>query len=321
MKEKKIEFNGALLIDKPSGISSHDVVAKLRYILKQKRIGHTGTLDPFATGLLVICLGRSTRLAQFLSAETKEYEAIVRFGFSTDTQDYTGKPISPFITSYGLKEVDWTLVLSGFLGEQWQIPPMFSAKKIAGETLYTLARKGQEVERQAVKIYIHHLEQLKLDDQLLRFNADGSCDVGIKVKCSAGTYIRTLAHDLGAKLGYGAHLVALRRTAIGNLSIINAKTLEQINEIYQNDKVFLPIITPNELVGDLPVVNLADEQVIQVRNGQTQYDPLVKTLELGSWVKLLDADRNLVSMAQVVEQNLNRKLQPKILVLEENDLQ
>lgn len=315
MKERKNDFNGALLVDKPVGFSSHDVVAKLRSILKQKRIGHTGTLDPFATGLLVICLGRSTRLAQFVTAETKEYEAVIRFGFSTDTQDYTGKPISPLVTSYGLKEVDWSLVLSAFLGEQWQIPPMFSAKKIDGKTLYDLARKGQEVERQAVKIYIYQLDLVKPKSEL-EFNADGTCDIAVKVKCSAGTYIRTLAHDLGTKLGYGAHLVSLRRIAIGSFSVTNAKTLEQISEICQRDRMLLPVITPNELIDNLPIATMSAEQLIQVRNGQAQYDVLAKTLELNSWVKLLDADKNLVAMAQVIEENVARKLQPRILLLE-----
>ena len=230
MTEKVSEFTGAILIDKPAGFTSHDVVAKLRSILKQKRIGHTGTLDPFATGLLIACLGKATRLVQFLATEVKEYEAVVRFGFSTDTQDYTGKPNSPIVTSYGLKSVDWESVLAEFIGEQWQTPPMFSAKKIAGETLYKLARQGQEIAREPVKIVVYKLEKIVTGNELA-FNADGTCDVAIKVKCSAGTYIRTLAHDLGAKLGFGAHLVELRRIAIGSFNILNTLTLEQVSEI------------------------------------------------------------------------------------------
>ena len=311
MREK--EFTGAILIDKPAGFTSHDVVAKLRSILKQKRIGHTGTLDPFATGLLIVCLGKATRLVQFLATEVKEYEAVVRFGFSTDTQDYTGKPNSPIITSYGLKSVDWGSVLAEFIGEQWQIPPMFSAKKIAGETLYKLARQGQEVAREPVKIVVYQLEKLATGNEL-DFNADGTCDVAIKVKCSAGTYIRTLAHDLGAKLGYGAHLVELRRTAIGSFNILNALTLEKVSEIYKENKT--SVITANDLMVHLPAINLVEKQVEKVRNGQAQIVELVKELRLDSWFRLLNSRNELVAMAQLIEEEGLRKLQPRILFMD-----
>lgn len=311
MREK--EFTGAILIDKPAGFTSHDVVAKLRSILKQKRIGHTGTLDPFATGLLIVCLGKATRLVQFLATEVKEYEAVVRFGFSTDTQDYTGKPNSPIITSYGLKSVDWESVLAEFIGEQWQTPPMFSAKKIAGETLYKLARQGQEVAREPVKIVVYQLEKLVTGNELT-FNADGTCDVAIKVKCSAGTYIRTLAHDLGAKLGYGAHLVELRRTAIGSFNILNALTLEKVSEIYKENKT--SVITANDLMVHLPAVNLVEKQVEKVRNGHAQIVELVKELSLDSWFRLLNSKNELVAMAQLIEEEGLRKLQPRILFMD-----
>jgi len=313
MREK--EFTGAILIDKPAGFTSHDVVAKLRSILKQKRIGHTGTLDPFATGLLIICLGKATRLVQFLATEVKEYEAVIRFGFSTDTQDYTGKPNSPIITSYGLKSVDWESVLAEFIGEQWQTPPMFSAKKIAGETLYKLARQGQEVAREPVKIVVYQLEKLVTGNELT-FNADSTCDVAIKVKCSAGTYIRTLAHDLGAKLGFGAHLVELRRTAIGRFNILNALTLERVSAIYKKDKASLPILTPNDLMAHLPAVNLVEKQVEKVRNGHAQIVELVKELSLDSWFRLLNSKNELVAMAQLIEEEGLRKLQPRILFMD-----
>jgi tRNA pseudouridine55 synthase len=316
MVEKKIEFTGALLIDKPAGITSHDVVAKSRYILKQKRIGHTGTLDPFATGLLLICLGKATRLVQFLTGDTKEYEAVIRFGFSTDTQDYTGKPNSPIMTSYGLQGVDWASVLAQFLGEQEQIPPMFSAKKIAGETLYNLARKGQEVERKAVKIFIYQLELMMLTGENLRFNADGTCDIAIKVKCSAGTYIRTLASDLGAKLGYGAHLISLRRISVGRFLLSQAKTLIEISEIYKSDKQKLPILTPAQLIGDLPRVKLSTEEIPNVRNGQAQNANLLADWIVDAWVGLLDSEENLIAMAQMVEQDGKRKIQPRILLID-----
>ncbi len=319
MTEKKAEFTGAMLIDKPAGITSHDVVAKLRYILKQKRIGHTGTLDPFATGLLLVCLGRATRLVQFLTGESKEYEAVIRFGFSTDTQDYTGKPNSPIMTSYGLQEVDWVKTLSEFLGEQEQIPPMFSAKKIDGEKLYKLARKGQEIERKAVKIFVYQLELMMLPGENLRFNADGTCNLAIKVKCSAGTYVRTLANDLGVKLGYGAHLVSLRRVSVGRFLLSQAKTLMDIGQIYQTDKEKLPILTPVQLIGDLPKVNISTEDIPSIRNGQAQNASLLAGLTdwvVDAWVGLLDSDEKLIAMAQMIEQDGKRKIQPRILLID-----
>ncbi len=316
MTEKKIEFTGAILIDKPAGITSHDVVAKLRYMLKQKRIGHTGTLDPFATGLLLVCLGRATRLVQFLTGESKEYEAVIRFGFSTDTQDYTGKPNSPIMTSYGLQEINWAKTFSQFLGEQEQIPPMFSAKKIGGKTLYNLARQGQEVERKAVKIFVYQLELMMLPKENLRFNADGTCDVAIKVKCSAGTYIRTLANDLGVELGYGAHLVSLRRTSVGQFLLSQAKTLMEISQIYQNDKEKLPILTAAQLIGGLPTVKLSTEEIPSIRNGQAQNAALLTDWVLDAWVGLLDSDEKLIAMAQMVEQDGKRKIQPRILLID-----
>lgn len=319
MKQKENDFIGAILVDKPAGITSHDVVNKLRHMLKQRRIGHTGTLDPFATGLLVVCLGRATRLVQFLTGEPKEYEATIRFGFSTDTQDYTGKPNSPIMTSYGLKDVEWDRVFLEFLGEQEQIPPMFSAKKIGGQTLHHLARKGQEVERSAVKIFIYKLELLMLTGENLHFNPDGTCDIAIKVKCSAGTYIRTLARDLGNKLGYGAHLVSLRRTSVGRFLLSEAKTLPELSEIYQNDKQKLPILTPAQLMGDLQKVKLSAEEIPEIRNGKAQNASLFTELKdwvIGTWVGILDSEEKLIAMAQMIEENGKRKIQPRILLID-----
>ncbi|MBI4855021.1 MAG: tRNA pseudouridine(55) synthase TruB [Acidobacteria bacterium] len=318
MKEKN-NFIGAILVDKPAGITSHDVVGKLRYLLKQQRIGHTGTLDPFATGLLLICLGKATRLVQFLTSEEKEYEAVIRFGFSTNTQDYTGKPNSPIMTSYGLKDVDLDKVFLEFLGEQEQIPPMFSAKKIGGETLHHLARKGQEVERKAVKIFIYNLELMMLTGENLHFNPDGTCDIAIRVKCSAGTYIRTLAEDLGNRLGYGAHLISLRRTSVGKFLLSEAKTLEEISEIYSGDKQKLPILTPAQLIRDLPKVKLPLEEIPNIRNGKAQNANLFTELRdwvIGAWIGLLDSEEKLIAMAQMVEEDGKRKIQPRILLID-----
>ncbi len=206
---------GSLIIDKPEGMTSHDVVARVRRAAATRRVGHAGTLDPFATGVLVACIGRATRLVQFLVGLDKEYIATVRLGYATDTQDLTGKRITPFQSSDKVSLDNVISVLNDFTGTQLQMPPMFSAKKIAGERLYQAAREGREVERQALPITVYSIE-LQSDFDM---SEDGARDFVIRVRCSSGTYVRTLAHDIGAKLGVGAHLRALRRTAVGHFKL------------------------------------------------------------------------------------------------------
>src|SRR6185436_12444168 len=175
---------GALIIDKPVGMTSHDVVDRVRRIIGTRRVGHVGTLDPFATGVLVVCLERATRLAQFLVHLDKEYEATVRLGFATDTQDRTGEQITPLAASNAVSKDDVDRVLSEFMGPQLQTPPMFSAKKVAGERLYKAAREGREVERKPVPVIVRSLELLgALSEQ-----PDGTCDFKVRVTCSSGTY-------------------------------------------------------------------------------------------------------------------------------------
>src|SRR5882762_13886 len=202
---------GALIIDKPEGITSHDVVARIRRATGTRRVGHAGTLDPFATGVLVCCIGRATRLVQFLVGLDKEYYATVRLGYATDTQDGTGKQITPLrsSTALGLEHVG--RILSEFNGQQLQIPPMFSAKKVGGERLYRAARDGREVERDPVSIVVHSIALIEEGVPTLTTNEDGTAEFNMQVRCSSGTYVRTLAHDLGERLGVGAHLVGLRR--------------------------------------------------------------------------------------------------------------
>jgi tRNA pseudouridine55 synthase len=208
------ELEGVLLIDKPSGMTSHDVVDRVRRALRMKRIGHAGTLDPMATGLLIILVGKATRLSQFLMSLDKEYEGTIKLGETTDTQDADGdvqatRPV-PALTEGQLLEAMQT-----FIGDQYQIPPMFSAKKLAGVPLYKLARKGVEVEREPRFIRISTFE-------LRRFALP---EFDIRLRCSKGTYVRTIAHDLGEKIGCGAHLSALRRTATDRFNISQAVPL------------------------------------------------------------------------------------------------
>ena len=256
---------GALLIDKPKGLTSHDVVARVRRIVGIRRVGHAGTLDPFATGLLILCLGRATRLAQFLVDLDKEYVAAVRLGFATDSQDLTGKQITSLTSSEKVSLDDVRRVLSEFTGPQLQTPPMFSAKKIAGERLYRAARAGREVERKPVRITIHSIELMGP----LIGNDDGTRDFPIRVKCSSGSYIRTVAHDIGARLGVGAHLSGLRRTAVGSFGISRALSLEQLEARQCNGTLMEEIVRPAEMLEHLRVVNVGRDGVESVRHGRS----------------------------------------------------
>src|SRR6185369_7046866 len=226
-------MDGLLIVDKPEGLTSHDVVARVRRILKTKRVGHTGTLDPFATGVLVLLIGKATRLAQFLDKDEKEYETVIRFGYETDTGDKTGKSKTENATPQPIDISDLKKILPEFVGEIEQIPPMYSAKKIEGKKLYELAREGKSVERKPVKVTISKLESLDADGTML--------DARIRVVCSAGTYVRTLAEDIGTRIGVGAHLLELRRTRAGRFGLRKSTTLESLAECEEPVNFLIPI--------------------------------------------------------------------------------
>lgn len=220
-------YNGIINIYKEAGFTSHDVVAKLRGILKQKKIGHTGTLDPEAVGVLPVCLGKGTKVCDLLTDKDKVYETVMCLGVVTDTQDMTGEVLSRsevHVTCEMLEEV-----LETFRGEYDQIPPMYSALKVQGKKLYELAREGKVVERKARRVQILGLELLAMDP-------DG-IHVHMRVHCSKGTYIRTLCHDIGEKLGCGAAMEKLVRTQVGVFEIQDALTLSQIESYVQNNQV------------------------------------------------------------------------------------
>src|SRR2546423_7007025 len=187
-----LSMNGVLLIDKPAGVTSHDVVARVRRIIGERRVGHTGTLDPFATGLLVLLIGRATRLAQFLSGAEKEYEAVIRLGSATDTGDVTGARIGTRLraeaqSTQRLRREEIEMAMESLRGEIEQTPPMYSAKKIAGRKLYEHARRGEQIEREPVHVTIHEFELLEDGGEFLRLDEDGSGNLRVRVVCSAGT--------------------------------------------------------------------------------------------------------------------------------------
>lgn len=210
-------MNGILLIDKPAGWTSMDVCAKLRGALKEKRIGHSGTLDPMATGVLVVFLGRATRAVEFAEADEKTYLASLRLGLSTDTQDVTGTVLETCPAEVTDAQLD--SVLMRFRGEIDQLPPMYSALKVNGQKLYQLARKGREVARKPRRITVFELE---------RTGREGNGDILLRVRCSKGTYIRTLCNDIGADLGCGGTMSALRRIRSGAFEISGAHMLEEV---------------------------------------------------------------------------------------------
>lgn len=256
-------MDGLLIIDKPDGITSHDVVARARRILKTKRVGHTGTLDPFATGVMVLLIGQATRLAQFLDKDEKEYEAMIQFGSETDTGDKTGRAITEGGSRKELESkvalLDWESVFSKFRGESLQIPPMYSAKKVEGKKLYELAREGKEIERNAVPITISKLELADEGGPQISGSA-----VRVRVACSAGTYIRTLAMDIGRAVGLGAHLTELRRIRAGRFGISDALTLTGLENGPDNTARLIPML---EAAAHLPSVIFNADRTEKTRNG------------------------------------------------------
>ena len=245
-------MNGIVIVDKPQGWTSQDVTARLRRVFNTRRIGHGGTLDPMATGVLPVFVGRATRGVEFFEHAEKTYETVLRLGLATDTEDITGttleeKPVS-------LTEAEILAVLPQFRGEILQVPPMYSALKVNGQKLCDLARKGREVERQPRPITIHELEFLGLE---------GS-DVRLRVRCSKGTYIRTLCKDIGAALGCGGCMAALRRTTAGEYAAEESVPLETLLETETPEKYLRQVDT---MFRNHPAVTLTEKQEARCRNG------------------------------------------------------
>lgn len=248
-------IDSVLPVDKPVGPTSHDVVARARRALHEKRIGHTGTLDPFASGLLLLCIGRATRLAEFLSGLSKTYIADVMLDAFTDTDDRTGQRITEADAWRSLNEARVRAALEHFTGTISQVPPAYSAKKVQGERSYRAARRGDEIELQAVAVTIRSIRLLEFAPPLVR----------VEVDCSTGTYIRALARDLGRFLGTGGYLQELRRTRVGEFNVDDALTLEQLN----NDAaVVAHVIRPLDALTHLPRINVDEVAAARLRNGQ-----------------------------------------------------
>ncbi len=295
-------MDGILIINKPEGITSHDVVWRARKILNGEKTGHTGTLDPFATGVIVVLVGRATRLAQFLDSDIKEYEAIIRFGFETTTGDKTGKPKAVANPELQLIKEDVEDVLSEFKGEIEQMPPMFSAKKVKGKKLYNLARKGIEIERNPIRVTIHEIGISDTEQKL------DNTEVAIRVVCTAGTYIRTLAEDIGKKVGIGAHLAELHRTRAGKFDISKAVTLDELKQIAAKNELDKILISMNEALAHLPKAELVGDQVEKTHHG-TKLKFESDDFKNGDPVRMVDQNGNLVAVGAYDE--LDKSVQPK----------
>ncbi len=257
--------DGFLVIDKPAGISSHDVVNRVRRILGTRKVGHTGTLDPFATGVLPIAVGEGTKAIQFLDEGEKAYEAVIRLGLVTDTLDVTGTVLQEHDPK-GVGQEQLLVAMAALTGEISQVPPMYSAIKQGGQPLYKLARKGIEVERQSRRVTIQSFELLEFSLPLAT----------VRVHCSRGTYVRTLADDLGKLLGYGACLTQLRRTMSGPFRLADAMTLEQLASYAEEGVAQHHVVHVPTALSHLAQIQLTESELQKLKNGIPPRDRLLE---------------------------------------------
>jgi tRNA pseudouridine55 synthase len=292
------EVSGVLVIDKPAGITSHDVVARVRKILHQRQVGHFGTLDPFATGVLPVSVGKATRFAQFYLKSRKAYEGTIHFGYSTDTYDATGDA-----TSEAVAVALEASVLEGyfcqFTGRVLQTPPPYSAKRVGGVRAYKLARQHKPVNLAPVEVEIYALELLSLQ----------GAEVQFAVECSGGTYVRSLAHDFGQKMGCGAYLAGLRRTAVAEFTLDRAVTLERLQDVALEGNVESCIVRMEALLPDCPELVVRGREETSVRHGHAF--ELAQALRPGrgaapgnapamNLLKILGPERRLIAVARHV---------------------
>jgi tRNA pseudouridine55 synthase len=297
LRNQQIKMNGVIVIDKPAGLTSHDVVNRMRRVLGQRAVGHLGTLDPAATGVLPLLLGNLTRLAQFYNASEKSYQGTIRFGFATDTYDAEGQaagPVQPVVFSLeNLKQV-----AGEFRGAIEQVPPPFSAKKIHGVPAYKLARQKKEVQLKPVKVDIKELE-------ITSFSGERA---GFQARVASGTYMRCIAHDMGQRLGCGAHLESLRRTCVAEFSLADAHTLNEIAEAMERAPIFELFVHPRKLLPQFPSVTANEESAAKIRSGRAVNLPELSRANL---VKVFYGQRELIAIATRVAGSL---FHPKIVL-------
>jgi tRNA pseudouridine55 synthase len=293
-------MDGVLVMDKPAGVTSHDVVSRVRRVLHEPAVGHLGTLDPLATGVLPLVLGRLTRLAQFYTSAEKTYEGTIRFGFATDTYDAEGEPASATqAVQVSLEQLN--AMAQRFVGRTLQAPPPFSAKKIHGVPAYKLARKQKPVELKPVEVEIKQFDIL---------NWDGDT-AGFQARVGSGTYMRSVAHDLGQQLGCGAHLSTLRRTAVGEFSLAFAHTPEELETAAAHDRAEDLFVNPRLILPALPSVTANEEVAWRIRHGRAVNLP---ELSRARQVKVFRGQTDLIAIATRVAGTL---FHPKIVLMAE----
>jgi tRNA pseudouridine55 synthase len=288
-----LELNGAIVVDKPKGWTSHDVVNKVRRIAGTKKVGHLGTLDPLATGVLPLLLNRTTRLAQYFQRNEKAYEGVISFGHSTDSYDADGDPTSPHVEA-AITRDDIEAILPRFRGSFDQTPPPVSAKKIKGRPAYELVRKNQIVELKAVPVTVYRLDLLALTGTEAR----------VHVHCSAGTYLRSIAHEIGRELGCGAHLKELRRVSSGPFALAQARNLEELQALNESGRLEEALIPARDLLPEYPsdVVDPITES--QIRNGRDFRVSPFRIEGEPRLVRALSRDGQLLAIGEIVMPHL-----------------
>jgi tRNA pseudouridine55 synthase len=292
-----LHMDGILNINKPSGMTSHDVVQKVRWILKENRVGHTGTLDPLATGVLVLCVGKATRIARYLEAGAKEYQAVMRLGVITDTLDAEGRVLETRQYAPPAR-ADIERVMRGFIGVIMQRPPAFSAVKVSGIPSYKLARQGKAKPLDPRPVTIHGLELTSYEDPFVSFT----------VRCSKGVYVRTLCADMGEALGTGAHLTSLVRTRSGRFTIEQALSLDELADIASSGGAHQAMTVIDEALADFPAILIGDEEALRVMNGNQVSCP--SSLATGGIdvARVHDPAGRLLALVRVVAGNLRPEL-------------
>ncbi|MGN0400248.1 MAG: tRNA pseudouridine(55) synthase TruB [Blautia sp.] len=300
-------INGVINVYKERGYTSHDVVARLRGILKQKKIGHTGTLDPEAAGVLPVCLGRATKLCELLTDKKKTYEAVLHLGIVTDTQDMTGKILEQHPVTVSEEAVRDVIV--SFLGEREQIPPMYSALKVNGRKLYELAREGKTVERKPRTVTFYEIEIQDISLPMVRFS----------VTCSKGTYIRTLCHDIGAGLGCGGCMESLLRTRVERFTAEESLTLEQIEKAVKENTLMDCIVSIEEMFSSCEKISMPEEMDILLHNGNAVPSDVVpvKDMENHTRVRMYDSQNRFIGIYEYEKRRQRFRLHTMFCVPED----
>ena len=292
VKRIKVVVDGLLLIDKPLGLSSNQALSKIKFLFSPKKVGHTGTLDPMATGLLPICLGEATKFSSYLLNADKTYEALIRLGYKSSTGDMEGEIIKQNIDKMpSLAQIK--KILHKFIGTSEQLPPMYSALKYQGKPLYLYARDGIDIPRPKRKINIYTIELLQYKEDKLK----------LKIKCSKGTYVRTLAEDIGAQLNVGAYLAGLRRTNIGNFSIENALDIEKVEKTKEEDRVKF-LLLPEALLGKYEKIILSFHEENAIKDGKI----IEQKTKIPGLYRLYGVNNNFIGLGEIDEtKNLKAK--------------